>query len=192
MLLRVRRVLARARERDSSPSDCIVVFGRQLKEERPSPVFVARLREAEGCFRMGLAPQILVAGGCTAGSRTSEAQAGREVLVSWGVPASAVLLEEGSRHTLENLFEVRKLVWERGWKRLLLVSDPLHLARIEALARGLGLEFGLRGAPGCPPQPGTFGWWLRASREAFLLFWYELGVAFSRWIRSERMLQRVT
>ncbi len=192
VIWRLRRVLARARERDTLPADCIVVFGRQLKGEQPTAVFLERLREAERCYCAGIAPQILVAGGRTAGSLRSEAEVGREVLVSWGIPPTAILLESGSRHTLENLFEVRAIFRNRGWRRLLLVSDPLHLARIEAFARGLRLPCGLRGASSCPPQPGSLGWWLRAYREAFLIFWYEVGVAYSRLIGSETMLRRVT
>lgn len=187
-----RRVLQQARELDAERSDCIVVFGRQLEGERPTAVFLERLREAERCWRAGLSDTILVAGGRTAGSRRSEAEVGREVLESWGVPPEAILIEDRSRHTLENLHQVREVGRARAWSRLLLVSDPLHLARIGALARGLGLEFGLRGARACPPRIGSAGWWARAVREGFLLFWYRVGVAYSRSIRSERLLRRVT
>ena len=58
-----------------------------------------------------------------------EAQAGRDFLVEQGVPADSVWMEARSRHTLENLFNVRATMRSHGWRKLILISDPLHLPR---------------------------------------------------------------
>ena len=85
---------------------------------------------------------------------------------------------------------MRTTLHEHGWGELLVVSDPLHLARIAALARGLGLR--ARCSPAPAAAPAGWRWWWRALREAHLLHWYHAGVAYSRLVRNERYLARVT
>ena len=77
-----------------------------------------------------------------------------------------------------------------GWRSVLLVSDPLHLARAVAYARGLGLD--VVPSPAAAASPRRLGYALRAVREAFFLHWYHVGVAYSRLIGSRRLLERVT
>ncbi len=192
VLYRLRAVLDHARRDERAPADLILVLGRELRDNRPTPVFRARLEHGARLLRDGLAPRILVSGGVTGDSRVSEAEAGREHLLELGLADSAVLVEGGSRHTLENLFNVRETLRRERWQRIILVSDPLHLARAATVARGLKLEVLLSPAVACPPAPGSLGWALRAAHEAFLLHWYHVGLLYSRAIRSERLLGRVT
>jgi uncharacterized SAM-binding protein YcdF (DUF218 family) len=188
----LRRVLAFARRDERRSADAILVLGRALRNDRPTEVFAARLAHGASCFHAGLAPRVVVTGGLTGDARRTEAEAGRDDLVARGVPPSAVLVEGRSRHTLENLVFVRETLRAQGWRSVLLVSDPLHLARAATLARGLALEVACSPAHDCPPRPGALGWWSRALREAFFLHWYRVGVAYSRLIRSQRLLSRVT
>ena len=190
--LRFRQVLA-AREGDLPvPSDAILVLGRRLKENQVTPVFAARLAWAAELWRGGLAPKVVVAGGLTGKAQRSEAEAGIAWLLGRGLTESAVLAEDRSQHTLENLYFVRDLARSRSWGPLLLVSDPLHVARAKAMARGLGLPVRCVPARACPPPPGSIGWWGRAMLEAFLLHWYHTGMATSRFMGSDRQLKRVT
>lgn len=189
---RLRRVVQGAGGDPLEPVDAILVLGRRLEDDALTPVYEARLAHAAGLWRQGFAPRILVAGGTTGGATRSEAEAGRDWLVARGVPVEAILLEDRSQHTLENLFNVRAHLRAEGWHTLLLVSDPLHLARARATALGLGLEVRCSPAPGCPPASGSLAWWRRAVIEAFFLHWYHTGMAYSRLIRSERQLERVT
>ena len=133
-----------------------------------------------------------MAGGLTGAASRSEAEVGRERLLALGIPADKILVEDRSQHTLENLFNLRETLRKDAWSTLILVSDPLHLARAGALARGLGLDLRCSPATACPPLRGSLGWWARAGYEAFLLHWYHTGVAYSRIIRSERQLARLT
>ncbi|HLP30027.1 MAG TPA: YdcF family protein, partial [Geothrix sp.] len=192
VLFRLRQVLQGVRGDEAAPADAILVLGRRLERDELTPVFVARLGHALDLWKRGLAPRIFVAGGATGASSRSEAEAGRDWLVAQGVPRAVVLLEDRSQHTLENLFNVRSHMRAEGWHTLLLVSDPLHLTRARATARGLNLEVRCCPAQGCPPPLGTFPAWRRACQEAFLLHWYHTGMAYSRLIRSERQLERVT
>lgn len=188
----LRRVLRDARSDERGPADAILVVGRTLDGDRPTAVFRARLDCALALQRSGSAPRILIAGGLTGRATRSEAAAGREYLLDAGLAAELVLLEDHSRNTLENLFNVRERARLEGWQRLIVVSDPLHLARIGALARGLRLQVALCGARAAPPRRGSFGWWQRALREAFLVHWYYVGMAYSRLLGSRRLLERVT
>ncbi len=189
---RLRQVLRATAGDALEDADLVLVLGRRLEADRPTAVFVARLAWGMDLWRSGKAPRIAVAGGLTGDATETEAEAGRTWLEGQGVPPDRILLEDRSQHTLENLFNLRTTLRQEGWTRLLLVSDPLHLARAGALARGLGLQARCCPAPGCPPAPGSAGWWLRAAHEAFLLHWYHTGMLYSRVIRSERQLSRVT
>ncbi len=192
VLLRVPTVLRHARRDERAPADAILVLGRELRGDRPTPVFRARLEHGARLLGERWAPRIVVSGGVTGDSRVSEAQAGREFLLAQGLSEAAVLMEAGSRHTLENLFNVRETLRRQGWTKLILVSDPLHLARAAALARGLALDVLLSPATESPPERGSVAWMARAGHEAFLLHWYHVGMIYSRAIRSERLLGRVT
>ena len=191
-VLRFRQVLRGAHGVEPAVADAILVLGRQLEGDRLTAVFEARLAHAEGLWRQGLAPRIFVAGGTTGTAQLSEAQAGRDWLLARGLPGAAIRMEDRSQHTLENLFNVRLQMRAEGWRTLLLVSDPLHLARAQATARGLDLDVRCSPATAAPPQRGTAVWWRRAAQEAFLLHWYHTGMLYSRLIRSKRQLERVT
>lgn len=190
VLWRLRQVLQAARRDGRRNADVILVLGRALADDQPTAVFRARLEQAAQLFRESVAPRVMVTGGLTGHATRSEAEAGREVLVAAGVPSAAILLEDQSRHTLENLFHARQTLRELNLVTVVLVSDRLHIARAEALARGFGIDVTSSPAPFPSKVPlGAVG---RAAREAFLLHWYHSGVLYSRVIRSRRLLARVT
>lgn len=188
----IRRVLAEAEGGGDGRADAILVLGRRLVSDQPTAVFRSRLDHAAALWRRGIAPCVIVTGGITGSAARSEAAAGREWLLHQGLPAAAVLTEDRSQHTLENLFNVREMARQRGWSGLVMVSDPLHLARAKAMAEGLGLAVSGSPAADAPPRRGSAAWWLRAVREGFLLHWYRTGMRYSRLIRSEKQLSRVT
>lgn len=192
VLWRLREVLDRVEGDAPHAADAILVLGRKLQDDALTPVFEARLAHAEALHRAGLAPRIVVAGGLTGKASRSEAEAGLQWLRERGLPPEHLHAEDKSQHTLENLFYVRDLMNAQGWRELILVSDPLHLARAGAMARGLNLHVRCSPATACPPTPGSRGWAGRALFEAFYLHWYHLGVAYSRLIGSKRQLQRVS
>ena len=191
-LLRLRQVLQAAPGDTAGAVDAILVLGRRLENDALTEVFEARLAHAEELWREGFAPRIFIAGGTTGTAARSEALAGRDWLLARGLPAEALLLEDRSQHTLENLFNVRIQLRTAGWRTLLLVSDPLHLARAGATARGLDLDVSCSAARMAPPSPGTSGWWARAAGEAFLLHWYHTGMLYTRLLGSHRQRNRVT
>jgi len=191
VLYRLGQVIGAARRDGRRNVDCILVLGRALRRDQPTEVFRARLERAARLYREGLAPRILLAGGLTGDATRTEAEAGREVLVASGVPSAAILLEDQSRHTLENLFHTRQTLRDLGLRTILLVSDRLHIARAEAYARGFGLD--VTSSPSeYPSRVPVLGPAVRALRESFFVHWYHCGVLYSRTIRSRRLLERVT
>lgn len=192
VLWRLRSVLRAAKGDPLRHADAILVLGRKLERDSPTAVFEARLDHASRLWRQGLSARILVAGGLTGEASTSEAEAGRAWLLARGLPPEALLTEDHSQHTLENLFWVREQARTAGWKTLILVSDPLHLARAQAMARGLNLSASISPATAAPPRRGSLGWWCRALSESFLLHWYRTGMAYSRLTGSRKQLARVT
>lgn len=189
---RLRQVLQGAAGDPPEPVDLILVLGRRLEGDAPTAVFEARLAWAQALLKRGLAPRLVIAGGLTGDATRSEAEAGRDWLLARGVPAAAILLEDRSQHTLENLFNVRAHMRAEGWRSLVMVSDPLHLARARATARGLDLEVRCSPALAAPPVRGSLGWWRRAALEAFLLHWYHTGMLYSRLLGRRAQLERVT
>ena len=128
-----------SRRDERRPVDAIVVLGAAQYNGHPSPVLKARLDHANELFRAGLARMIVVTGGIVAGDRMSEAAAGAHYLIAAGVPPDAVV-EQAGRTTAMSMDSVARYLRQRHAVRVLLVSDPFHLARLHLEAWRVGLE----------------------------------------------------
>jgi uncharacterized SAM-binding protein YcdF (DUF218 family) len=129
-----------SRQDEHVPADAIVVLGAAHYVGRPSPVLRARLDHAAELFREGLAPIIIVTGGMATGDAVSEATVGHQYLVGVGVPGSAVVVRPEGRNSRESVASAAAWLEEHGLQEVLLVSDPFHMARLAAEARGHGLR----------------------------------------------------
>lgn len=121
------------------PSDAIVVLGAAQYWGRPSPVLKARLDHAVGLWRRRMAPRVVLTGGVGVGDTTSEAAVSRKYVIRQGIPDSAILLETTGRTTQESLRSVAAMLRSRNQDRVILVSDPFHMLRLDILARRFGL-----------------------------------------------------
>lgn len=115
-----------------------IVLGAAVIGERPLPVFAARLDHAARLYREGRAARVLVTGGRSPEDKLSEAAAGAAYLQALGVPAAAILLEDRSRTTRQNLANAAEVLGPDRAKPVLIVSDPLHMRRAMALAAAEG------------------------------------------------------
>ena len=128
-------------ERDqAAAADVIIVLGAAAYDARPSPVFEERIRHGIDLYQRGLARHIIFTGGFGEGARFSESQVARRYALRHGVPARALLIETASRTTWQNLQQAAALMKARGFKRAIIVSDPLHMARALRLSRELGID----------------------------------------------------
>lgn len=120
--------------------DAILVLGAAQYDGAPSPVFVGRLEHARLLYEEGRSETILVLGGGAPGDRTTEAEAGREWLISRGVPSDAVVASPIGSTTLESLEAAAAWMGDHGMESAFLVSDPWHNLRVKRMASDLGLE----------------------------------------------------
>ncbi len=133
------RVWWTARGDDRPRSDAIVVLGASQYDGRPSSVLEARLEHALELFRDGVAPRVLTVGGAREGDRFTEAQAGERYLVGRGVDRRRILAVSEGSDTLESLQALERVMDDRGWRTMVLVTDPWHALRSRTMARDLGL-----------------------------------------------------
>jgi vancomycin permeability regulator SanA len=121
-------------------ADIIIVLGAAQYGGTPSPVFRGRLDHAVLLYRQGRADRVMVVGSNEPGDSTTEAEAGREYLVSRGVPTDAALAEPVGRTTYESLVGAAGYMREHEMHTAFLVSDPWHNARIKRMASDLGIR----------------------------------------------------
>jgi len=133
---------------DSPPADAIVVLGGSLASTRPprlGPELVDasdRVLHAARLYRAGKAPLVVPSGGqLIADPRfPKEAEEMASLLVEWGVPRGALLLEASARTTHENARDTAALLRSRGARRALLVTSALHMERALRTFRAAGVD----------------------------------------------------
>lgn len=127
--------------RDSAqPADAIVVLGAAQYAGRPSPVLEARLDHAIRLYRRSIAPKLIVTGGKAEGDVTSEAEVSSRYAQRKGVPKAAIILEDESRSTTEQMHAVARMARTKKIGSVVLVSDRFHMLRLLLTAWKLGLD----------------------------------------------------
>lgn len=127
-----------AHDSTTGKADVIVVLGAAQFDGRPSDVLEARLIEARRIFQLRYAPSIITVGSGAPGDRTTEAAAAKKWLLANGVKASRVIAIEEGRDTFVSTESYMALVKTRGWKSVIIVTDPYHCLRAITMATDLG------------------------------------------------------
>ncbi len=125
-------------------ADAIIVLGAAQYSGRPSLVLSARLDHALMLWKEARAPRVVLTGGQRPGDLLSEAAAGRRYVMRRGIPSQAILLESTGRTSLASVHGASVLLHALGDSlparpRVLMVSDPFHMLRLDVLARLHGL-----------------------------------------------------
>ena len=99
-------------------------------------------------------------------------------MISLSVPEEAVLMEEKSRITEENLEYAKAVMEEHSLDTAIIVSDPLHMKRAMLMAQDYGIE------AYSSPAPTTMYRSVRTkgpflAREVF----FYIGYSIVRWFR---------
>jgi uncharacterized SAM-binding protein YcdF (DUF218 family) len=137
-----------SRRASTEQADAIVVLGAAQYGGRPSPVLRSRLDQALGLWKANRAPRVVLTGGRRPGDMISEAAAGKRYLARRGVPHEVMLLESTGRTSLASIQGAADVLLARrdsldgtadARPRVLLVSDPFHMLRLDVLARLHGL-----------------------------------------------------
>ncbi len=127
----------------SARADVILVLGAALSRDgTPYRALTRRSAHAAALWVAGHAPRIICTGGIGPHVQPprSEADGCREVLMREGVERTAIVLEETSRSTEENVRNARELMRRHGWTRAILVTDSYHILRARLLASRAGID----------------------------------------------------
>ncbi|MBA4710039.1 YdcF family protein [Aquitalea aquatica] len=128
-----------ADEPATQPADAALVLGAAAWGSKPSPVLRERINHAVTLYKQGRVRWIVFTGGTPEPGYPTEADVGREFALRQGVPMTAMLAENESRTTWQNLENAHKLATPFGIRSFLLVSDPLHMRRAVLMAHDLGM-----------------------------------------------------
>jgi vancomycin permeability regulator SanA len=122
-------------------ADVILVLGAAQYNGRPSPVFESRLRHAANLYGQSFSGSIVVLGASQQGDVTTEAEAGKNwLLTNGGLPETSVFAEAKGNTTLESLEAAADFMRRHDFRTAFLVSDPWHNLRIRRMARDLGID----------------------------------------------------
>lgn len=123
-----------------SPSDTIIVLGAKLIGQEPSIILRLRLDEAIKLYKAGYATTIIVSGAKGEDEEVSEAASMKNYLLSHGIPAEHILLEDKSFNTYQNLANSHKMMEENNLKTAIIVSNASHIRRSLIIAQNLGIN----------------------------------------------------
>jgi uncharacterized SAM-binding protein YcdF (DUF218 family) len=130
-------------------ADAIVVLGGAIRPQvAPRPwidVMEAGDRPLYGAqlYLQGKAPLVILSGGrieWRGGGSPSESADMAKLVMAMGVPASAILQDPTSLNTRENAVNVKKIMQDKGIRKILLVTSALHMPRSMAIFKKLGVE----------------------------------------------------
>jgi uncharacterized SAM-binding protein YcdF (DUF218 family) len=131
-------------------TEAVVVLGAALVAPGvPGPALRRRLEHGLAVFTEREAAHLLVSGGVV-GPPPAEAQVMRELALARGVAAERIIVEDMARNTFENAVYCGRIIRERGWRRVIVVTDAFHLPRALYVFRRLGLEVAGEGVPRRP------------------------------------------
>ena len=158
---------------ETRTADVAIVLGAAASDGGVSPVFRERLNQAIRLYGEGYVSALIITGGYGEGNRYSDAYIGARYAAEQGIPEEAILIEERSAITEENLRNAKELMDENGFASALIVSDPLHMKRAMRMARDFGME-----AYSSPTATSMYrGAWVKMkflAREVFFYTGYKI------------------
>jgi uncharacterized SAM-binding protein YcdF (DUF218 family) len=120
------------------PADAAIVLGAAVWGEKVSPVFKERINHGIDLHRKGKVRKLIFTGGKGNSGEPTESSAARHYALQFGIPADDILIEEKSHTTYENILYAKQLADAHGLRKVLIVSDPLHMKRAVAMASDVG------------------------------------------------------
>lgn len=120
--------------------DVAIVLGAATSGGEVSPVYRERINHGIWLYKNGYVDCLILTGGVGKGNDTSDASAAKQYAISKGVPAQAILIEEKSMITEENLENAKTIMDENSMDTAIIVSDPLHMKRAMLMANDYGIH----------------------------------------------------
>ncbi len=133
------RIYSFGNTRSNESADAAIVLGAAVWSSGVSPVFRERINHGIELYRNGKVHKLIFTGGQGNSGEPTESAAARDYALQSGVPAQDILIEEKSHTTYDNILYARQIANSHGIKRVLIVSDPLHMKRAVLMAQDVGL-----------------------------------------------------
>ena len=131
-----------------------VTLGAKVSADK-SPGIVLRRRLVRTAELMEDCPEAIciVSGGQGGNEPISEAQCMRDFLVSRGISADRIIMEDKATDTIENLKFSSKIIKDRGLEnyRAAFVTSKFHTPRVQFLCSRMGIDGVFYGAPDSTP-----------------------------------------
>ncbi len=122
------------------PADVAVVFGAKVHANGDlSSILEERVRTGCELYHSGLAKHVVFSGGPGVGA-VHETEGMRRRALELGVPVAAITLDRDGWDTDLTAINTLRLARQRGWKRVLAVSQFFHLPRIKLAYHRHGSE----------------------------------------------------
>lgn len=125
---------------ETQNADTAIILGAAATDEGVSPVFRERINHGIWLYQNGYVKKLIITGGYGDGNLYSDSYIGKQYAIGQGIPEDAILLEEASTITEENLENAMEVMKNNGYDTALIVSDPLHMKRAMLMARDKGLN----------------------------------------------------
>ena len=151
--------------------DVIVVLGAAVwPGGQPSPTLQRRVMHAVDLLQRGYAGYLLVTGG-VGKYPPAEAEVMQRLALAHGIPSKNILCEDQATSTFASALRCCDLLRQRGWSRVLVVTDRYHLPRALLAFRSCGLYAVGSAAPGTPARRLRRRWYYYL-REGLAFLWY--------------------
>ena len=122
------------------PADAAIVLGAAVWGAHVSPVFRERINHGIDLYQSRKVQKLIFTGGQGNSNEPTESSAARVYALQRGVPAADILIEQKSQTTYENILYAKQIADAYGVRKVLIVSDPLHMKRAVAMARDVGFD----------------------------------------------------
>jgi SanA protein len=128
---------------DIRPAKAGLVLGsaKLVRNYVANPFFKNRIEAAAALYKAGKVEYLIVSGNQAKGGRPrggyDEPADMRDALIAAGVPAARIYRDYAGFRTLDSVVRAKEVF---GQDRVIVISQPFHLARALFLARGKGLD----------------------------------------------------
>lgn len=152
----------------ASHAEAVVVLGAAVDPSGAAgPAVRRRVAHAVDVLARRRIATLVVSGG--KGERgASEAEVMRDLALGHGVPRERIVLEDRSRNTFENAVYTGRIMMDRGWRTVIVVTDSWHMRRALFVFRRLGLP--CQGDPARRPPDVPRLTWARSHVEEAVAF----------------------
>lgn len=137
-------IIAESARQPQKEADYLIVLGAKVNGTTPSLILQYRINKAAEYMQKHPGTKAIVSGGQGADEGISEAEAMKNGLLSSGIDADRILMEDQSTSTKENLDYSKEILTKAGGSaaesKVVVVTTDFHVLRAVGIARKAGYE----------------------------------------------------